>query len=112
MPTPPERYHLNVVGDFFVEDGCCTMCGIPQQFAPGLFQDDELQCYVAKQPESPEDMQAMYKVLESNDLGCVHYAGRDPAVLAKLEAIALAYPVVRKSGLVERVWRWMRALLE
>jgi len=53
------RYHLNVVGPFYVEDGCCTLCGVPESEAPGLFGSDNMQCFVKKQPETSGQLAAM-----------------------------------------------------
>lgn len=42
-------YPKNVEGDFYVEDGCCTACDVPNYYAPELFEyDDELHCFVAR----------------------------------------------------------------
>ncbi len=42
MPFPK-----NVPGDFYVEDGCCTSCGMPTTEAPELFAyAPDGHCYV------------------------------------------------------------------
>lgn len=102
----PERYHLNVVGDFFVEKDCCTMCGVPSWIAPSLFADDGCQCYVAKQPSSAAEHEQMYEVLASQDLDCVFYEGRDETVLAKLEEIDEGRHIVfPRAGFIARLAR-------
>jgi hypothetical protein len=82
----PKRYHLNVVGDFYVEDGCCTWCGVPGS-APDLFETDHErheQCFVKKQPTTPGEIEAMVAVVEGQELGCIRYAGRDRKILRLL----------------------------
>jgi hypothetical protein len=101
-----QRYHLNVVGDFFVEAGCCTMCGVPQSQAPELFTDDGTQCYVAKQPGSSTELHKMYGVLAAQDLDCVRYGGRDATILAALSKIDHGRHIVReRRGLMD----WLKA---
>jgi len=34
----PRPYRLNVIGDFYVEEGCCTLYGVPESIAPDLFE--------------------------------------------------------------------------
>lgn len=90
-PTPaPKRYHLNVVGDFYVEDRCCTWCGIPG-LAPNLFEADNKsheQCFVKKQPATPDEITQMIDVMHQQELGCIHYAGRDPKLLEALASVS------------------------
>src|SRR6185312_7051969 len=75
------RHRLNVVGDFYVVDGCCTRCGVTWAIAPHLFQDTPEGCFVKKQPANPGELDAMIEVLAVQDLDCVRYSGRDPVVL-------------------------------
>ena len=83
MPRP---YRLNVAGDFYVEDGCCTLCGVPEAVAPDLFETGEgaEQCYVKRQPASPDELRRMVDVFARQDLGCIRYRGRDTAILNEL----------------------------
>jgi hypothetical protein len=83
MPRP---YRLNVAGDFYVEDGCWTLCGVPEAAAPDLFETDEgvEQCYVKRQPRSPDEVHRMLEVFARQDLGCVRYRGHDRAMLKEL----------------------------
>jgi hypothetical protein len=67
----------NVPGDFYVEDGCCTLCGVPVGTAPDLFSQDDEQCWVSRQPASENDFAIMLKVLRTQELGCVRYRGND-----------------------------------
>jgi hypothetical protein len=83
MPRP---YRLNVAGDFYVEDGCCTLCGVPEAVAPDLFESgaEVEQCYVKRQPASPDELRRMVEVFARQDLGCIRYRGRDRTILKEL----------------------------
>jgi len=83
-----KRFHLNVAGEFYVEDGCCLACGVPEDVAPDLFASDPHHyCYVRKQPRSPDELAQMVKVFAMQDLECVRYAGQDPGVMRALRKI-------------------------
>jgi len=85
MTDRPNPHRLNVVGPFYVEDGCCTACGVPESIAPQLFaHDEEAACYVAKQPESPRELDQMIDVLATQELHCVRYRGADPIVRRRI----------------------------
>lgn len=80
-----KRYALNVVGPFYVEEGCCTACGVPPMIAPTLFSDgDEKHCYVRRQPADEAETDAMLKVIANQELGCIRYGGADPTILRRL----------------------------
>ena len=80
-----KRYALNVVGPFYVEDGCCTSCGVPQSIAPVLFaENDQEHCYVRRQPEGDAETDAMLRVVATQELGCIRYGGSDLAILRRL----------------------------
>ena len=73
-----EPYILNVIGDFYVEANCCTLCGVPEAIAPDLFAtSDRGHCYVKKQPETADEFDRMTKVFATQDLGCIRYRGTD-----------------------------------
>ncbi|MFO0618176.1 MAG: ferredoxin [Polyangiaceae bacterium] len=85
-PAMPARYHLNVVGDFYVEADCCTHCGVPRATAPTLFDEDDAQCFVARQPANEQELKRMLDVLAGQELGCIRYAGRNLDVIATTES--------------------------
>jgi ferredoxin len=78
-----------VIGDFYVEDGCCTSCGIPEHFAPDLFEPGSSgeQCYVKKQPTTPDELSRMLEVFRTQEVGCIRYRGEDPVLLQSIERI-------------------------
>jgi len=79
----------NVPGDFYVEDGCCTMCEVPFTEAPGLFgvcQDAKgyPHCYVKRQPESPGELDQMVMAIRCAELQCIRYCGSDRGLQTRL----------------------------
>lgn len=77
----------NVPGDFYVEDGCCTACGVPDAEASELFGwDDCGQCFVVRQPRSGQELGKMLTVLSIQELRCIRYRGQDDDVIAHLIA--------------------------
>jgi len=79
------EHPLNAPGDFYVEHGCCTACGVPGSIAPSLFAwDVESHCYVSKQPSDPTEFDAMVEAMGSSEVDCIRYRGRDVSVLTRL----------------------------
>lgn len=78
-------HRLNVEGPFYVEDGCCTACGVPEAIAPEMFAyDASTHCYVKRQPETVAELESALQVVRSQELGCVRYRGTDSVVLRRL----------------------------
>jgi hypothetical protein len=81
-----QPHRLNVVGPFYVVDGCCTACGVPESEAPQLFAwDDSVHCYVRKQPAGPDELRQMVGAIANAELRCIRYRGRDQDVLLALK---------------------------
>jgi hypothetical protein len=95
---------LNVIGPFYVEDQCCTACGIPEHIAPELFAEDprSVHCFVRKQPGTAEEIDKVVEVMHSQDLDCVRYGGDDPAMLRRLDAENRARLCDRPSARITR----------
>ena len=79
----------NVTGDFYVEDGCCTMCLVPFSEAPELFgecQDAKgyPHCFVKRQPETPEELKKMLSTIRCAELMCIRYRGNDRRIQLEL----------------------------
>ena len=79
----------NVPGDFYVEDGCCTMCEVPFTEAPdlfGTFQDPKgyESCYVKRQPESPAELDQMVSAIRFAELKCIRYRGTEQLIQLRL----------------------------
>jgi hypothetical protein len=87
--TEHQAHPANVPGDFYVEDGCCTMCTVPFQDAPDLFgtsvdSQGYPHCHVKRQPETPEQHEQMFAVIEHAELECIRYRGSDRLVQLRL----------------------------
>ncbi|ESQ86467.1 hypothetical protein ABAC460_23435 [Asticcacaulis sp. AC460] len=81
MPTP---YPKNVPGDFYVEDKCCLTCNIPIDIAPDHFTMDDQQCYVSRQPQTPDELDRTLLAMNSQEVDCIHYRGEDREVIRRL----------------------------
>jgi glyoxylase-like metal-dependent hydrolase (beta-lactamase superfamily II) len=55
MADVTRAYEENVPGNFFVDDTCID-CDLCRQIAPSVFHEDWDHSFVARQPESPEDI--------------------------------------------------------
>ena len=78
MTSRLKPHPQNVDGPFYVENGCCTACGVPQHFAPELFaEDEEHHCFVRRQPQTVAETDAMIRVVATQELGCIRYRGAD-----------------------------------
>ena len=82
MPT--SAHPRNVPGDFYVEDGCCAACGVPDAEAPDLFSWDGLHCFVSRQPSNEAEQTQMVWAMWGTEVDCIRYRGRDAAMLARL----------------------------
>jgi len=75
----------NVPGDFYVEDGCCTACGMPMTEAPELFASAaDGHCFVRRQPATAHEMWQMVNALAVQDLGCIRYKGSNRVIQIRL----------------------------
>lgn len=75
----------NVKGDFYVEDGCCTACDLPNQEAPDFFIYEDMHCYVCKQPNSGVEVIKILNAMEIQDLDCIQYKGKNKAIISILK---------------------------
>jgi len=74
----------NAAGPFYVEDGCCTACGVPEAIAPELFAwDGNSHCFVKRQPVTPSETDKALQVVAHAELSCIRYRGLDPEVLVR-----------------------------
>ena len=71
----------SVPGDFYVAKDCCLLCGVPWQLAPDLFGESVTGCWVRKQPVTQDEHSRMIRVLQTQELGCIRYRGREPEIL-------------------------------
>lgn len=92
MPPYESKPHpLNVPGDFYVEDNCCTSCGVPQSVAPTLFpiMDESFQhCYVSKQPSTEAELAQMLDAIRGAELACIRYRGPNLEIRVRIRTMA------------------------
>jgi hypothetical protein len=79
-----KRHRLNVAGSFYVEDGCCTLCGVPDVTAPELFGEANDSCFVKRQPETTAEVDRMLRAMITSEVGCIRYAGVNDSVIRRL----------------------------
>src|SRR5277367_2882949 len=83
----------NVVGDFYVEDGCCAMCRAPFIGAPALFgvcrSGGYDHCYVKQQPGTAEQVEQMVFAISCAELGCIRYRGTDRLVQLQIAQMGM-----------------------
>jgi hypothetical protein len=90
MGKAPEPHPNNVPGPFYVEYGCCTACDIPKSEAPEHFEyDGENQCYVSRQPQTPNELTTLIRVAWYAELQCIRYRGNDASVLRRFAELDL-----------------------
>jgi len=84
----------NVKGDFYVKDGCCTLCGVPYVEAPELFGGfDQLgnisynQCFVKKQPENIQELSKMINTMAMQEIDCIRYCGQNNDIKQKIKSV-------------------------
>jgi hypothetical protein len=88
MSDQNKPHHMNVAGDFYVVDQCCTACGVPTHLAPETFafvnDGHGEHCYVQRQPAAPDELERALMVVRCQELGCVRYRGTDAVILRRL----------------------------
>ena len=75
----------NVPGDFYVEDGCCTSCGVMHTEGADLLgwaADDH--CHVRKQPETPAELSRMFDAIAVAEMDCIRYKGSNRVIQIRL----------------------------
>jgi len=81
-PKPKLSSHpSSVPGDFYVQNGCCTLCGVPETLAPDLIgrSAEKIEhCYWKRQPATPDEIDRAISILAAQELGCHRYAARTP----------------------------------
>lgn len=93
----PKAHPNNAPGPFYVEDGCCTACGMHETIAPKFFTWDETtypgHCFVSRQPETGPEVDLMIEAMEVWDLGCLRYRGNDGRIRKRLVQMGLSRQV-------------------
>ena len=92
MQKTCKPHPANAPGDFYVEDGCCVFCGIPEQKAPDIFGwagPSPSHCVVVRQPRTPAELSRTFNAMRHSDLDCIRYRGTDPAIRRRLLKMGL-----------------------
>lgn len=82
--APPSNRALTDLGDFYVEPGCCLLCGLPEDIAPEIFETGATHCFVKRQPSSPDEVDRTIRAMWASEVDCVRYGGRDTRLLDRL----------------------------
>jgi len=93
MPRKP--HPSNVPGDYYVEDGCCTMCMLPFNEAPELIGEAKdprgySHCFVKRQPQNEHERAQMVSAIQVAELRCIRYRGNDSRVISRLKEVGEA----------------------
>ena len=87
------RHKLNVPGDFYVQDGECMSCMLPEEMAPelmGYFEEGNAgHCYFRKQPESQIEIDNAVLAIDVSCCGAVRYCGKNKDILKTLKRLNL-----------------------
>ena len=91
-PNERDRYPLNAKGEFYVENGICLCCMIPEIEAAELmaFDNEAMHCYFKQQPLTSEDLEHAIAAVAASDIQGLRYAGHDKYVLDRLVELAAA----------------------
>ena len=83
------RYKLNVLGDFYVEDGECIACEMPIAESPDLIAEDGssdigYHCYYKKQPENDAEVKSAINAMEVSCCEAHRYCGKDSNIINEI----------------------------
>ena len=89
-PVRPVPHPANVPGPFYVEDGCCLRCGVWEDIASDLLawhgRGMTRHCYVARQPETDEEIGRMIEAMQVNEVDCIRVRGCSAKLARRLKA--------------------------
>lgn len=78
----------NAPGPFFVEEGLCMICAMPELEAPDLITGtDEGHCYFRKQPATPDELRQAVAAVVVSCCGAVQYGGEDPEIIRAIDRL-------------------------
>jgi hypothetical protein len=94
-PRPP--HPANVPGTFYVEDGCCISCGVWEDVAPDLLawlpDGSYSHCYVARQPETDEELSRMMEAMHVGEADCIRVRQCRPDWAERLRRARLGHQI-------------------
>lgn len=75
---------------FYIEAGCCLLCGVPEAIAPELFRTGHEHCHFLRQPCSPAEIDKTIEAMRSSEVDCIRYGGSDGSLLKRIGEAGLA----------------------
>lgn len=75
---------------FYVKPNCCLLCGVPESIAPELFETGENECTVKRQPMTDIELGKAIRAMQSSEVDCIRYSGRNEAILRRLGQAGMA----------------------
>jgi hypothetical protein len=75
---------------FYIEEGCCVLCGVPEEIAPELFRTGDKHCHLLRQPCSPSEVDKTIEAMWSSEVDCIRYGGSDGSILKRIGEAGMA----------------------
>jgi len=97
---PPTSDQPEAVGDFYVEQHECVICGVPAAVAPDLIRHHGTacgSCYFIKQPTTPAEIDQAVAAVQESCVCAVRYRGSDPAILCRISPMSVDNPFKHRS---------------
>lgn len=84
-----QRFPSNAPGPFYVVNGECITCMLPESEAPELMGFDQAQqhCYFQRQPATAEETENAIVAVAVACCSALRYAGDDPSTVQRLKAL-------------------------
>ena len=86
-----DRYPLNAPGPFYVVNGACITCMVPEHYAPtlmGFYEDPgkggRSHCFFKKQPSNPMETDQALNAVIGSCCNALRYGGNDPDVIKRV----------------------------
>lgn len=89
----------NAPGPFYVIKGICILCAVPPETAPQNIKWDEAyqsgctdcptNCRIAKQPETPREIEQVIAAVRDSCIEAIRYCGTDPVVIARFQELGM-----------------------
>jgi hypothetical protein len=97
-PKTIEPHPLSAPGDFYVQNGERTACGVPEHVAPDLIAHTDERfwhCYWKKQPQTEFELEQAFKIFDGQEFGCHRYASTDTKIQERIGVNNCDHPVIR-----------------
>ncbi len=113
-----ERNPKNAPGPFYVEGNHCISCGAPEAEAATLVTGcaSEEGCYVFKQPETAQEVNAAIRAMHVSCIQVYRYGGTDPEIRRRLAELGHAdlcdYPLEGRAVVIRDLARFCLPMAE